>query len=47
MTKVAEKVYRLTWRGDRNCITVVSEKKLKELESAFVRREFEVKEIER
>jgi hypothetical protein len=28
-----------------NCITVVSEKKLKELDPFFVRQQFEVKEI--
>jgi hypothetical protein len=45
MTKPEEKVYRLIWKGDRNCITVVSEKKLKELDPFFVRQQFEVKEI--
>jgi len=47
MTASVEKVYRLTWKGDRNCITVVSEKKLKELPPSFVRQQFEVKEIVR
>jgi hypothetical protein len=47
MTKPEEKVYRLRWKGDRNCITVVSEKKFKELQPSFVRQQFEVKEIKR
>lgn len=39
------KRYKLIWKGDRNCVTVISEKRMKELCSSFVRQQFEVKEI--
>jgi hypothetical protein len=39
------KRYKLVWKYDRNCVTIISEKRMKELCSSFIRQQFEVKEI--